>query len=64
MNYKLYLKCLLTFAILLCAQISILGSRVWGGIHFTFDQNAGQSAGRNVANYVFQNFMRPRQCVQ
>lgn len=39
-------------------------SRVWGGIHFTFDQNAGQSAGRNVANYVFQNFMRPRQCVQ
>lgn len=39
-------------------------SRVWGGIHFTFDQTAGQSAGRNVANYVFQNFMRPRQCVQ
>ena len=37
-------------------------SRVYGGIHFTFDQTAGQSAGRNVANYVFQNFMRPRQC--
>lgn len=35
-------------------------SRVWGGIHFTFDQVAGQSAGRNVANYVFLNFMRPR----
>jgi hypothetical protein len=35
-------------------------SRVWGGIHFTFDQVVGQSAGRNVANYVFQNFMRPR----
>jgi hypothetical protein len=35
-------------------------SRVWGGIHFTFDQTAGQSAGHNVANYVFQNFMRPR----
>ncbi|MDQ3064554.1 MAG: vanadium-dependent haloperoxidase [Acidobacteriota bacterium] len=37
-------------------------SRVWGGIHFTFDQTAGQSAGRNVANYVFLNFMRPRRC--
>ncbi|MEJ7625093.1 MAG: vanadium-dependent haloperoxidase [Pyrinomonadaceae bacterium] len=35
-------------------------SRVYGGIHFTFDQTAGQSAGRNVANFVFLNFMRPR----
>ncbi len=39
-------------------------SRVYGGIHFTFDQAAGQSAGRNVANYVFQNLMRPRECVR
>jgi hypothetical protein len=39
-------------------------SRVYGGIHFTFDQNAGQSAGRNVANYIFQNHMRLRDCVQ
>lgn len=37
-------------------------SRVYGGIHFTFDQTAGQSAGRNVANYVYQNFMKPRDC--
>jgi hypothetical protein len=37
-------------------------SRVYGGIHFTFDNLAGQSMGRNVANYIFQNFMRPRQC--
>lgn len=37
-------------------------SRVWGGIHFTFDQVAGQSAGRNVANYVYQNLMKPRRC--
>jgi hypothetical protein len=37
-------------------------ARVYGGIHFTFDQVAGQSAGRNVANYVFLNFMRPRDC--
>jgi hypothetical protein len=35
-------------------------SRVYGGIHFTFDQTAGQSAGRNVANYVFQNIMKTR----
>ena len=35
-------------------------SRVYGGIHFTFDQTAGQSVGRNVGNYVFQNSMRPR----
>ncbi len=35
-------------------------SRVYGGIHFEFDQIAGQSAGRNVANYVFLNFMKPR----
>ena len=35
-------------------------SRVWGEIYFTFVQTAGQSAGRNVANYVFLNFMKPR----
>ena len=39
-------------------------ARVWGGIHFTFDNVAGQSIGRNVGSYVFQNLMRPRQCVQ
>ena len=39
-------------------------ARVYGGIHFTFDNVAGQSVGRNVANYVFQNVMRKRECVQ
>ncbi len=39
-------------------------SRVYGGIHFTFDQKAGQSVGRNVANYVYQNLMVPRECVR
>ncbi len=34
--------------------------RIYGGIHFRFDQEAGQSVGRNVANYVFLNFMKPR----
>lgn len=35
-------------------------ARVYGGIHFTFDQVAGQSIGRNVGNYVFINLMRPK----
>lgn len=35
-------------------------SRIYGGIHFRFDNEAGQSAGRNVAMFVFQNFMKPR----
>jgi hypothetical protein len=39
-------------------------ARVWGGIHFTFDNVAGQSIGRNVGTYVFQKIMRPRGCVQ
>jgi hypothetical protein len=39
-------------------------ARVYAGIHFTFDNVAGQSIGRNVASYVFQNHMQPRQCVR
>jgi hypothetical protein len=35
-------------------------SRIYGGIHFRFDNVAGQSTGRNVANYVFLNFLTPR----
>ena len=35
-------------------------ARIYGGVHFPFDNVAGQSAGRNVANYVFLNFMKPR----
>jgi hypothetical protein len=37
-------------------------SRVYGGIHFQFDNVAGQSVGRNVANYVFMNYLTPRRC--
>ncbi|HEX2270033.1 MAG TPA: vanadium-dependent haloperoxidase [Pyrinomonadaceae bacterium] len=39
-------------------------ARVYGGIHFTFDNVAGQSVGTNVANYVFSKLMRPRKCVR
>jgi hypothetical protein len=34
-------------------------SRIYGGIHFSFDSVAGQSIGKNVGNYVFQNFLVP-----
>lgn len=39
-------------------------ARVYGGIHFTFDNVAGQSVGTNVANYVFAKIMRPRLCIK
>jgi hypothetical protein len=35
-------------------------SRIYGGIHFRFDNEAGQQAGRKVAEFVFANFMTPR----
>jgi len=35
-------------------------SRIYGGIHYRFDNVAGQIAGRAVAEYVFANFMTPR----
>jgi hypothetical protein len=35
-------------------------SRIYGGIHYRFDNVAGQVAGRAVADYVFANFMTPR----
>jgi hypothetical protein len=34
-------------------------SRLHGGIHYDFDNRAGQQVGRNVAGYVFRNFMLP-----
>jgi hypothetical protein len=35
-------------------------SRIYAGIHFRFDQEAGQQIGRSVAGFVFENFMTPR----
>ena len=37
-------------------------SRVYGGVHFPFDIDAGQSAGRSVAIYTFLNRLTPRRC--
>lgn len=38
----------------------VAGSRVYGGVHFPFDIVNGQAAGRNVATFVFLNYLRPR----
>ncbi len=35
-------------------------ARIYGGVHYRFDQEAGQRAGTQVAEYVFANFMQPR----
>ena len=35
-------------------------ARIYGGVHYRFDQQAGQQVGVSVADYVFANFMRPR----
>ena len=35
-------------------------ARIYGGIHYRFDQDAGLEAGRAVAEFVFANFMTPR----
>ena len=34
-------------------------SRIYGGIHFRFDQVAGQQLGKSTAEFVFANFMKP-----
>ena len=36
-------------------------SRVYGGIHFTFDSDAGQQIGAGVGNFVVDNYLEPRQ---
>jgi len=35
-------------------------ARIYGGIHYRSDQEAGQLVGRSVAEFVFANFMAPR----
>ena len=35
-------------------------SRIYGGIHYRFDSDAGQQIGRSAAEFVFANFMTPR----
>jgi hypothetical protein len=35
-------------------------ARIYGGVHYRFDQQAGQHVGQSAAEFVFANFMRPR----
>lgn len=35
-------------------------SRVYGGIHWQFDNTAGLTSGRALADHVFENFLTPR----
>jgi hypothetical protein len=34
-------------------------ARVYGGIHFRFEQNAGGRLGRDIAKYVMKHNLRP-----
>ena len=34
-------------------------ARIYGGIHFRFDQEAGARQGRHVAKYILRNHLRP-----
>jgi hypothetical protein len=34
-------------------------SRVYGGIHFEFDNQSGLAAGREISKFIFANFMKP-----
>ena len=33
-------------------------ARVYGGIHFRFDQEAGAHQGRHVGRYILRNYLR------
>ena len=35
-------------------------ARIYGGVHYRFDQQAGQQVGVSVAEFVFANVVRPR----
>jgi len=35
-------------------------SRMWGGIHYRFDQEAGQNIAKSVAEYAFNNYVQRR----
>jgi len=35
-------------------------SRIYGGIHFSFSNHDGLAAGRQLGEYVFDNFLQPR----
>ena len=36
-------------------------ARIYGGVHYRFDQEAGEQVGREVAEFVFDHYMTPRE---
>ena len=48
-----------SFASFSSAAVEAENSVVWGGIHFRFDVIAGQTLGRQAAQFVNQNFFKP-----
>lgn len=34
-------------------------ARIYGGIHFRFDQEGGSTLGRDVATYIYKNNLAP-----
>lgn len=42
------------------AALEAADSRLYGGIHFSFDNQAGIEAGTALGNYIAANFLRPR----
>jgi hypothetical protein len=51
----------LTFSYTTFNQITddISDARVYGGIHFRFDQDAGADLGRDIATYIYKHNLRP-----
>ena len=37
----------------------LIEARIWAGLHFRFEDVAGQLLGRNVANYGAANYFQP-----
>jgi hypothetical protein len=41
-------------------DVDVDDARVFGGIHFRFDQTLGADMGRRIAEYVYGHKLRPR----
>jgi hypothetical protein len=50
-----------TFTSFSQAALESANSRLYAGIHWSFDNLDGLTAGKAVGNYVFRNFLRPRE---
>jgi hypothetical protein len=51
---------ILTFHDLLDVVRAVSDARVYGGIHFRFDQDAAEQQGRSVAQWDLENHLRPK----